>query len=163
MLTNIVACDAGDVRIGQAVTVVFQDGRRCRCSSRLSAIRCYRLEWVTVVANSGRLRTRSRQPRAGMARRRVSESHRTLDKPENSRPPISLVNCGVIPLALSAKRVTRRGARIPLPHNASTDSSSWSPVIGTRHSSTNYARSPTAPTTIRSTLLRLRFGLSCAA
>jgi uncharacterized OB-fold protein len=25
MLTNIVACDAGDVRIGQAVTVVFQD------------------------------------------------------------------------------------------------------------------------------------------
>ena len=25
MLTNIVACDADDVRIGQAVTVVFQD------------------------------------------------------------------------------------------------------------------------------------------
>ena len=25
MLTNIVACDAGDVWIGQAVTVVFQD------------------------------------------------------------------------------------------------------------------------------------------
>jgi hypothetical protein len=25
MLTNIVACDADDVRIGQAVTVIFQD------------------------------------------------------------------------------------------------------------------------------------------
>ena len=69
-----------------------------------------------------RSRTRLRQRRGGMARRHESESHRIPDKPANSRPPISLVNCGAIPSAPSAKRATRNGAPIHLPRNASMGS-----------------------------------------
>jgi len=102
-------------------------------------------------------RTRSRRPRAGMARRHESESPRTPDKLENSRPTISLVSCGVIQLAPSARRATRRTAPIHLPHNASTDSSRWSRAIGITPLSTNCAPFPTAFMTTRSTLPRPRF------
>ena len=94
---------------------------------------------------------------------RIEQSHRIPDKPGNSRPPISLVNCGAIPSAPSAKRATRNGAPIPLPRSASTGSSSWSRVIGTSPLSTSSAPSQTAPMTTRWTLPRPRFVPSCAA